>query len=39
MIDALEVLKFRFSLHIVQNDWPPTPLTTKDPTRNFKVEI
>ena len=39
MIDATEGLKFRFSLHIVQNDWPPTPLTAKDLTRNFKIEI
>ena len=32
-----EILKFRFSLHIVKDDWPPTPLTIKDPTRNIKV--
>ena len=25
MINAPEILKFRFSLHIVKDDWPPTP--------------
>ena len=32
-----EILKFRFSVHIVKDDWPPTPLTAHDLTRNFKV--
>ena len=40
MIDPLQkILKFRFSVHIVKDDWPPTPLTVHDLTRNFKVEI
>ena len=34
-----EILKFKISLHMVKNDWPLTLLTTKDPTRNFEVEI
>ena len=44
MIDPLwlpmilpEILKFRFSLHMVKDDWPP--FTAYDFTRNFKVEI
>ena len=38
MIDPLqEILKFRFSVHIVKDDWPP--LSAQDLTRNFKVEI
>ena len=38
MIDPLqEILKLRFSVHIVKDDWPPTPLTAHDLTRNFKV--
>ena len=32
-----EILKFRFSVHIVKDDWPP--LTAKDLTRYFKFEI
>ena len=30
-----EILKFRFSVHIVKDDSPPLP--AKDLTRNFKV--
>ena len=30
-----EILKFRFSVHILKDDW--TPLTAQDLTRNFKV--
>ena len=44
MIDPLwlpmilpEILKFRFSLHMVKDDWPP--FTAYDFSRNFKVEI
>ena len=32
-----EILKFRFSVHMVKDDWPPCPLTGQDFTRNFKV--
>ena len=35
MIDPQEILKFRFSVHIVKDDWPP--LTAQDFIRNFKV--
>ena len=24
-----EILKFRFSLHMVKDDWPPTPLASQ----------
>ena len=33
----LEILKFRFSVHIVKDDLPPTPLTAHDLPRHFKV--
>ena len=36
-LPPLEILKFRFSLHMVKADLPPTPLTAHDFTRNFKV--
>ena len=32
-----EMLKFRFSVHMVKDDWPPCHLTAQDFTRNFKV--
>ena len=32
-----EILKFRFSVHIVKDDWPP--LTAKDLTRNLKFRF
>ena len=32
-----EILKFRLSLHMVKDDWPPPKLTAHDLTRNFKV--
>ena len=32
-----EILKFRFNVYIIKDDWPP--LTAKDLTRNFKIEI
>ena len=32
-----EILKFRFSVHMVKDDWPPCPLTAQDFTRNFEV--
>ena len=36
---SLEILKFRFSLHMVKvkDDGPPAIMTAQDFTRNFKV--
>ena len=34
-----KILEFRFSLHMVKDDWPPQGMTDQDLTKNFQVQI